>query len=301
MDAEVCSAWKVRCAMKLLIGYDGSTCSNAALDDLRRAGIPADVEARVLSVGEFWLPPPASYGLIDMDFKHGADGRIREATDLAAAGRDRLLTTFPGWNVVAEARGGSPARHLLEIADEWKPDLVVVGSHGRRGLAKLFLGSVSQKVASEASCSVRIARERVAEPGAPVRIMIGVDGSPGSNAAVRAAARRAWPKGSQARLVTAFGPVAIDGHETPGELEHVYALHAPVFDQLWSAGLETTSAIDEADPREFLLREAEQWGADCIFLGATGLLLLDRFLFGTVVAAITARAHCSVEVVRERL
>jgi nucleotide-binding universal stress UspA family protein len=287
--------------MKLLIGYDGSPCSNAALDDLGRAGIPPGAEARVLSVGEFWLPPPATPAHIDTDYKHGADGRMREAKELAAAGRDRLLRSFPDWEVTAEACGGSPARHLLELADEWKPDLVVVGSHGRTGLARLFLGSVSQKVATEATCSVRIARGRLREPDEPVRVVIGVDGSAGGEAAVRAVAGRAWPKHSQARIVTAFGPVAIDGHETPGALDHVYALHAPVFDRLWSAGLAATSAIAEADPREFLLREAEQWGADCIFLGATGLLSLDRFLFGTVVAAVTARAHCSVEIVRERL
>jgi nucleotide-binding universal stress UspA family protein len=43
--------------MKILIGYDGSDCAEAALDDLRRAGLPETAEAHILSVAEVWLPP----------------------------------------------------------------------------------------------------------------------------------------------------------------------------------------------------------------------------------------------------
>jgi nucleotide-binding universal stress UspA family protein len=287
--------------MKVLIGYDGSRSSDAALDDLREAGLPAETKALVLSVGEFWLPPPSSYALIDTDFTNGPGVVMREAKDLAAAGRERLTTMFPGWSVAAEVRAGSPARQLLEVTDEWKPDLLVLGSHGRTGLARFFLGSVSQKVVSEAGCSVRIARGRLEERDLPVRIVVGIDGSPGSESAVREVARRFWPKGSVVKLVTAIGPSSLHGADLERERERVRALHAPELERLRDASLEATSTIPVADPREFLLKEAEQWGTDCIFLGATGMITLDRFLFGTVVAAVTARAHCSVEVVRERL
>ena len=52
--------------MKILIGYDGSECADAALDDLMQAGLPANVEAYILSVAEVWLPPPppSSYDMI---------------------------------------------------------------------------------------------------------------------------------------------------------------------------------------------------------------------------------------------
>jgi long-subunit acyl-CoA synthetase (AMP-forming) len=45
-------------SMKALIAYDGSTCADAALDDLMRAGLPGEVEAMVVTVAELWLPPP---------------------------------------------------------------------------------------------------------------------------------------------------------------------------------------------------------------------------------------------------
>jgi nucleotide-binding universal stress UspA family protein len=287
--------------MKALIGYDGSSFADAALADLHKAGLPAETEILLLSVGEVWLPPPPSYALLDTDFAAGPGAALREAEAVAAAGRDKVLAAFPTWTVVAEARTGSPARQLLEVASAWHPDLIVVGSRGRTGLAKFFLGSVSQTVVSEATCSVRIARGRLDEPDEPVRIVIGVDGSHGADAAVRAVAGRTWPKGSHARLVTAFGPLSIDGHELQGELDRVRGLHAVALERLQGSGLEVTSAIHGADPRELVVREADEWGADCIFLGATGLLTLERFLFGTVAAAVTARAQCSVEVVRKQL
>src|SRR5262245_47855436 len=45
--------------MKVLIAYDGSECADAALEDLRRAGLPSDAQIKVLSVVENWLPPPS--------------------------------------------------------------------------------------------------------------------------------------------------------------------------------------------------------------------------------------------------
>jgi hypothetical protein len=45
--------------MKALIAYDGSACAEAALDDLKRAGLPGEVEAMIVTVAELWLPPPS--------------------------------------------------------------------------------------------------------------------------------------------------------------------------------------------------------------------------------------------------
>ena len=53
--------------MEILIGYDGSDCAEAALDDLKRAGLPPNAEACILSVAEVWLPPPppSSYEIVE--------------------------------------------------------------------------------------------------------------------------------------------------------------------------------------------------------------------------------------------
>jgi nucleotide-binding universal stress UspA family protein len=69
--------------------------------------------------------------------------------------------------------------------------------------------------------------------------------------------------------------------------------------ELRDAGLAATSAVREGDPKRVLMQEAEQWGADCIFVGAKGHSRLDRILLGSVSMAVAARAQCTVEVVRQ--
>jgi nucleotide-binding universal stress UspA family protein len=51
--------------MKILVAYDGSECADAALDDLRRAGLPSDAQIKVLSVVENWLPPPSVLEILE--------------------------------------------------------------------------------------------------------------------------------------------------------------------------------------------------------------------------------------------
>lgn len=60
-----------------------------------------------------------------------------------------------------------------------------------------------------------------------------------------------------------------------------------------------TPVVADGDPKQVLLKEAERMNADCIFLGAKGHSRMERFLLGSVSAAVAARARCSVEVVRQ--
>src|SRR5262245_28077336 len=183
--------------MKIIVAYDGSECADAALDDLRRVGLPADAQIKVLSVVENWLPPPSGLELIEhID-------RDQEYLALARRGGIRLVSMEQGWDVKSESGAGSPATVIIEKADEWEADLIVVGSHGHTALGRFFFGSVSQKVLHEARRPVRVARGRIEEPGTPVRLIIGVDGSKGAEAAVEAVTTRKWPAGSEVRIVNA--------------------------------------------------------------------------------------------------
>jgi nucleotide-binding universal stress UspA family protein len=69
---------------------------------------------------------------------------------------------------------------------------------------------------------------------------------------------------------------------------------------LRSAGIKVTCAVREGDPKRELCEVAEEWGANCIFVGSAGFSnRFERFVLGSVSAAVAARAHCSVEVVRK--
>ena len=71
-------------------------------------------------------------------------------------------------------------------------------------------------------------------------------------------------------------------------------------DLLRAANVNVTCAVREGDPKRELPKAAEEWGADCLFVGSAGFSnRFERFVLGSVSAAVAARAHCSVEVVRK--
>lgn len=310
--------------MKILIGYDGSTCSDAALDDLKTAGLPDDTEAVVMSVAEVWLPPPPENEALSehavnlqthpQPFKaYQTNAKaVTEAETFAKHARQRLKKMFPAWRVTAEANYGSPAWAILSKAAEVEADLIVVGSHGRSAVGRFFLGSISNKVLSEARCSVRVARGKIEVDPIPSRVVIGFDGSPGATAAVEAVATRNWRDQSDFKLIAAtdslvptaigrFVPPVTDWveDEMKAENEWLEKLAAPALRILRDAGLAATLEIVAGNPKQTLVEAAERWHADSVFVGANRFgSRVERFLLGSVSSAIAARAACTVEVVR---
>ena len=313
--------------MKLLIAYDGSECAESALDDLTHAGLPAKGEALVVTVAEVWLPPPppSAYDIVQQKVK--AKGRlglerrymagtqaVSDAEAMAEKAATRFGANFPDWQVKHESVWGSPTWELFAKAEEWKADLIVVGSHGRSTLGRLFLGSISQWLLNEARCSVRVARGKVDEPDFPVRLLLGIDGSRNANAACEQIAARSWPPQSEVRVVLVDQPLepSLVGSVVPRLRRSVESLNRKERKEserlvkeaakiLKTSGLRTSAEVTDGDPKSVLVGIAKEWRADCVFLGATGLSnRVERFLLGSVAGAVAARAHCSVEIVRTR-
>jgi nucleotide-binding universal stress UspA family protein len=298
-----------------------------ALDDLKRAGLPRNAEAVILAVSEMWLPAPLTpqaAGSSDISSSDpvvtnsksrqaaAAVAPVSETLALALEAKARLEASFPTWVIRTEEAAGSPSHEILDRAAELKPDLIVVGCHGRSSLGGFLLGSVSQKIVNEARCTVRLSRGTAWKDGSPVRIVIGLDGTPGSELAIKAVASRVWPTSSAVRLVTVVDPinVAIRESRVSGLKKNPQRLRKMTRDvvekfmkdaakKLRSRLLSVSTRIEEGDPKRVLIADAEEWGADCIFIGASAAQnVLERFLLGSVATAIVARAQCSVEVVR---
>lgn len=296
--------------MKILIAYDGSSGSEAMLADLKRAGLPRKARAIVMSVAEELIPAPSSIGGVETPFPKDTFKVEQEALKLARSGRSVVKTLCPDWEIHAESAIGSPGSRLLWKAEEWEPNLIIVGSQGRSALGRFFFGSVLQQVLHQAHCAVRVARGAAKEAEKAVRLIVAVDGSKEAEAAVQAVTTRHWPKGSEARVVNAAWPVPSITSDTmavkveewiAAENTRVQEAVEAAVKRLSGIGLITSSVVKEDDPKRLLCDEAVRWNAESIFLGAKGMSQIERLVLGSVSSAVAVRAHCSVEVVRADL
>ena len=146
--------------MKILLAVDDSKFSQAALRLLLTQYQPRKTRVRVLHVvepletpyyPELTIPYPTS--LEDISKK-----RLKSGRDLATRVTAKLHAS--GFAVDNSVLVGHPRPAIIDVASKWHAELIIVGSHGRRGLERLLLGSVADYVAHHASCSVLIVRTR---------------------------------------------------------------------------------------------------------------------------------------------
>jgi nucleotide-binding universal stress UspA family protein len=207
---------------------------------------------------------------------------------------------------------------ILAKSDEWKPDLIVVGTHSHGALSRFFLGSAAQSLVHNALCSVRVARASENRPSSngqktAVRLLVGVDGSDGADAAVDSIISRNWAAGTEVRVVSAMSYLVWSSAKQfdlvePSKMQETEfyrreearakEIAERAVAKLEQAGFSVSSFVKSEDPRKLLIEQAEEWQADCIFVGAQGLSRIERILIGSVSSAVAARARCSVEVVR---
>lgn len=305
--------------MRILIAYDGSKYADAAVDDLQGAGLPRQCEATVVCVAhQGW--PDAKHTGPRGEFENPWKATLKEAEAMAESARSRIQSLFPGWTVSSEPLWGETAKLLLKTISVWKPDLVVVGSHGRSAPSRLILGSVSSEILHHAPCSVRIVR-KPPKPNIPVRILVATDGSGPAQECIDVVARRSWPENTEARVLAVMqslvpmpttGP-ALEGHTFASEEAYRVIeqadeqqrarLHEAVetaAERLQRAGLSVSTVTIDGDARHEVSAEAERWQATCVFVGARGLGAIDRLLLGSVSTAVVAHAPCAVEVIRHK-
>lgn len=298
--------------MKILIGHDGSQSADAALVDLKRAGLPDEAEALVVSVADvIMVPATSAYELAGdaLMSRRVSSGLVQaqrqtarvlsDAKDFAEGARDRVRSHFPHWSVRAETLAGSPAAELITKANDWGPDLIAVGSHGHSAISRFILGSVSKKLVTDSNHSVRVARGDIEKDlNQPPKLVIGVDGSTESEQAIRTVGSRVWPSGTEVRIIAVDDGSSGQNDEFPMAAEQMVAWAENAFRVI---GLKVSVVMKKGDPRRVLIDHAKAWDADSIFVGGRRFSsALERFQLGSVATALVTKAHCSVEVVRNR-
>ena len=148
--------------MKILIATDGSDYSKAAVEECCRLLIrPENTEVMIVSAYEDAYPIMAEPYAISADYYQKLDDAVSEmASNFVFEAKKMVGDTFPSaeFPIETEVLRGPPDQQIIEKANGWDADIIVVGSHGR-GFWGRLLGSVSNGVVHHAECSVLVVRK----------------------------------------------------------------------------------------------------------------------------------------------
>ena len=143
--------------MKVLLSIDDSKCSEAVIDAMVTKFRLESPEIRVVNVVEFVRNSPEAreWGFL-VDLGKVFEAQHKKAEEFVKRVAENIRES--GLHATTCVREGDAKTQILDVAAEWKADLIVLGSHGRKGMDRFLLGSVSEGVARHASCSVLIVR-----------------------------------------------------------------------------------------------------------------------------------------------
>jgi nucleotide-binding universal stress UspA family protein len=229
----------------------------------------------------------------------------------AAAGAQRVLARrWPDCEVtVVDA---TPAEAILGEARRLGVRAIAMGTRTRGRLPRLLLGSVARQVVRGASCPVLVVRGRAREFA---RVVVGVDGSPGSRHAIEFLASLRPPRGHRVVVVAVVEPsrlpslalmpsavrqvlageAAAENARLRAEAERHVASAARVLER---AGWSVRRRVREGQPLTDLLAATQEAGAQLLVVGARGVGGMERLLLGSVAEGALTRSPVSVLVVR---
>jgi nucleotide-binding universal stress UspA family protein len=150
--------------MKVLIAIDESPQGKMLIHEIAQRTWKSDTELMLLNVTD--LPAFERIAEWNVEWRAQLKAKLKETSDdlLEYAStylRENLVSSC---TVHKASSSGPPEDEIIKVAIDWGADLILLGSHGRHGLAKFFLGSVAESVAVHAPCSVEIVRgEQVQE------------------------------------------------------------------------------------------------------------------------------------------
>ena len=164
--ANACCAVRVvrkgesRDEMKVLLGLDDSEHSRYLIEHLVRLPWSAGTKFKLVNV----IPEVDSSVLFDPDVEFAKSAATKYDALLDSQAKwlkqaaEKINKTFDQEVASHEVLIGEPRKTLLDVAKKWPADIIMLGSHGKRGIEKLFLGSVSEGVATHAPCTVEVTR-----------------------------------------------------------------------------------------------------------------------------------------------
>ena len=144
--------------MKILLAIDGSPCSDAAVAEVARRPWPDGSSVKVLTAIEIPMPPTPEAWAIPLNYFEEMDAALRKQGQNIVDRAIQTLKSNKTLSADAALAPGSPRQVILDEAESWGADLIVLGSHGYGALKRFLLGSVSHAVVAHAKCSVEVVR-----------------------------------------------------------------------------------------------------------------------------------------------
>jgi len=284
--------------MRVLIGFDGSATARAAVDEVLRYPWPSGLKVRaVVALGGIEGAPALRE-------------RVQEALrNQAAWVEERLRKRWPAARAVLSA--DRPAAAVLAESARMRADLVVLGWRGHGPIRRLLMGSVSRKIAREATAAVMVVRGSSGTPKAAKRFVLGYDGSRNARRALHLLAKLAPTPGARALVLTSLPPqyspplsplpqraralvlAGIRQAERAREQQARTRLERAA-GVLRRRGWSVVTRFTQQAPLLSLLEAASDFDADALVVGARGVSGLERVLLGSVANGALERSRCPV-------
>ncbi|MFB6082832.1 MAG: universal stress protein [Halorientalis sp.] len=288
---------------RILVPTDGSDHAERAAEHALALARVFDATVRVISVVDLeGAAGPFDAGGVSDEFVDELEAEARDAIDGIAALADGQFR--------AEVLEGRPADAIVDDAREFGADLIVMGTHGRTGVHRYVVGSVTERVVRLADAPVLTARAGIeAGPaGNCDDVLLPTDGTEHATVAVDhgiAIAER-FDARVHAVSIVDVGDLATRVEYTPPTetLEHVHeerveAVEA-IADRAREAGLDARTEVREGFPAEDLLAYADEEGIDLFTMGTHGRTGLNHLLLGSTTERIIRHADAPVLAVHSR-
>lgn len=232
----------------------------------------------------------------------------RRAAD-ALADRVRTITGREGDAAMLFIEVGTDYAGIVEAAEKWNADLVVVGSHGRTGMKRALIGSVSEKVARTSHAPVLVTRPGESHRGP---VIAATDLSDASFAAVEIGVAEAAARKTELVVLHVVDTLPlVAGHIVSGPLglagigldaaaaqTLVSTGRAALDSALAARGVQAKVEAVEGGPAQTVVERAEALDAQLLVVSTHGRTGLKRALLGSVAESILRHAPCSTLVVR---
>jgi len=301
--------------LKILLPLDSSDYSRAAFETI--AGATWLGASEILLVTVVRAIEPLMPFAIDEKAVAREQEVLNEKSDWLMGLADGLRKTLPGCRINYRVKFGDVREALIDTAVDDDFDLVIMGSHGRGSVERIFVGSVAQAVLEHAPAAVLIIKVRESGKRAGTskfkRILVPYDGSIYSGDTISWLANRTWQPGTRFHLVMSipeFEEVEKRG-VSRGEAELLkdqwHHIKERAFEILEEAALKLGKrcgnenvSVDAVpgEPHRALLQAASKFKADLIACGSHGRSGLSRLLIGSVSMHLVNNAPCPVLVIK---